>query len=83
MGSEEPLVISEWYRRKLGIEKTQISVDLDVKPTCWWIWAAIRAGWHHPDAIVRMATWLAVISCSLGFLSLALALWAACNLLKS
>jgi hypothetical protein len=72
--ADENVVISHWYRCKLGIKETERSVDLAVTTTNWYQCASIRAGLQHPDAIVRLATYLGVISCALGILGFLLGL---------
>jgi hypothetical protein len=54
-GPDDIVVISHWYRRMLCINETNGSVDLNISPTSWRQFGAIRAGWQHLDAIVRLA----------------------------
>ncbi len=58
---ENALVISEWYRSALGIEKTQEVVPLTITPVKTPFWRSVRAAAHHPDAMVRLATYLGAI----------------------
>ena len=63
------IVMSEWYRKKLGITETQIDIDFDVvkkdNP-----WSHLRASLHHPQIVVRLATWLSGIGLLLGVIGL-------------
>lgn len=68
--SDPVIVISQWYcRRKLSIDGKE-DAELDVRRAFWWEFGPIRAGLEHPDAIVRLATILALISVGLGLISL-------------
>jgi len=59
------LVISDWYRRALGIKTTKIDVDLRVSKANWW--GELRTGCQHPDPVVRLATRLGILASLLGF----------------
>lgn len=69
------LVISEWYRDGLGLKKGENAVDLRVRCSRPWGWGLLRAGCHHPDTIVRVATQLGILSFWLGVCSLLFALF--------
>jgi hypothetical protein len=69
---EKAAVISDWYRRGLGIPGTKASVNLEVTPAYIPGWHAIRACCHHPDPVVRLATRLGAWSLVLGSVGLAL-----------
>ena len=65
----DALVISDWYRGKLGGIKTGNKCSLGVQVDNWAL------GWfrlyrHHPDKVVRIAFCLGVVSVVLGILSL-------------
>src|ERR1039457_6779326 len=52
---QSTLVVSEWYRKKLGDLKTKTESDIDVTPAnC--LWGQIRACLDHPQVVVRIAT---------------------------
>lgn len=59
------IVMSEWYRKKLGIAKTQEEIEFDVA-TKDNPWGHLRASLHHPQIVVRLAMELAIISVVLG-----------------
>lgn len=76
-----PIVINDWYRKKLGGLETFITTETEegkpqIKPTCKCInpWYWFRYGIGHPQAIVKLATWLSVISVGLGITSIFLAI---------
>jgi hypothetical protein len=64
------LVIGKWYRDALGGIKTQEDVPLTITPAKMPAWRAFRAAAHHPDFVVRLATYLGVIGVWSGFSSL-------------
>jgi hypothetical protein len=59
------IVMSEWYRKKLGIPETQTEIEFEVmkkdNP-----WGHLRASLHHPQIVVRLAMKLAILSIVLG-----------------
>jgi hypothetical protein len=59
------VVISEWYRKKLGISGTQVDVDfeIEVKDNPW---GHLRAALHNPQIVIRLAMELALLSVVLG-----------------
>jgi hypothetical protein len=61
------VVMSEWYRKRLGIAKTQDEIELDVVPKDN-PWGHIKASLHHPQSVVRLAMELAILSAVLGAL---------------
>lgn len=67
------IVISEWYRKKLGIPRTQLEEELEIVDTDN-PWGRLRASLHHPQIVVRVAMELAILSVVLGALGIALAL---------
>ncbi len=69
----EPLVISEWYRKRLDICAPGNRVVLRVKKLSDW-WGELTLYWHHPDRTVRLAVHLAILSVSLGLISLLIAI---------
>lgn len=63
---ESALVIDEFYRNKLGIVSTQEFKMLTIKPVGkWQIWHNLRYLYEHPDDVVRITFWLAMISIGL------------------
>lgn len=71
-GNENTIVMNGWYRNRLGgIEKKQ-NHDLVVSEANGF-WGKFRASTGHPQVVVRLATWLAVISVALGLVGIGLA----------
>ncbi|HKT32302.1 MAG TPA: hypothetical protein VJS89_07415 [Gammaproteobacteria bacterium] len=69
---QRAVIINSWYRNKLGIEKTNCNVKLQItksKP-----WGGVCASLHHPNVSIRIGTWLGLIGISLGVLGIALGL---------
>ena len=79
---QDTLVMGEWYRVVLAIDRTTRKdnqggrVALSVKRARVWGWRAVRAACHHPDLVVRLGTrlgllgaWLGVLGVWLGMLS--------------
>src|SRR3989338_2338057 len=59
------LVISAWFRAKLGGLSTQSKAPLHIKPSeCWW--GKFKACTDHPQIVVRVAVWLGAIGLFLG-----------------
>ena len=71
--SESTIVVNGWYRNRLGGIGTKQDHDLEVSGANGF-WGKFRASAGHPQVVVRLATWLAVISVGLGFLGVCLAL---------
>jgi hypothetical protein len=70
--AEAVLVVSAYYRQRLGIPRSAGSpIELDIS-TCHGPIASLRAGLAHPSSAVRTATWLGLLSLALGLLSVAL-----------
>jgi hypothetical protein len=67
--NENSIAINEWYRAKLGILRTQIEEDLDIEITDSWR-GRLSACLQHPQIIVRLATWLGLMSVFLGMLGI-------------
>ena len=64
------IVLNEWYRDKLGVKPGE-EVDLGITYPCKLnFWANFWACAYHPQVVVRIAAWLALISIVLGILSL-------------
>jgi hypothetical protein len=69
--SKATIIISAWYRKKLGGINTKTNHDLEITAANGWF-GKLRANLQHPQVVVRMATWLAIISVGLGVLSICL-----------
>lgn len=77
MVGEPAIVMSEWYRRKLGIQYREGKVSLEIDcPSRWCAFAKLRACCAHPQTVVRVATWLGVTSVALGVVGVGLGWWA-------
>jgi hypothetical protein len=74
------IVLSEWYRVRLGDIDTQSEYDLEIKPYKYF--GRFCASIQHPQIVVRYATWLATISVGLGILGFFLGVWSICLSLK-
>lgn len=73
-GADKAIVVSEWYRKRLGGIETKQFHDLKISISNG-LWGKFRASIGHPQVVVRLATWLAVISVTLGALGIFLALY--------
>jgi hypothetical protein len=63
---ESALVIDEFYRNKLGVFSTQEIKVLTINPVAkWQICDNLRYLYEHPDDVVRITFWLAIISIGL------------------
>jgi len=72
------ITINEWYRRRLGDIKTREYYDLEIKPAnC--LCGKLLANFQHPQIVVRLATWLALISVILGILGITLGIVSICK----
>jgi hypothetical protein len=71
--TKNTLVISGWYRAKLGDLKTQSDASLVITACNSW-WGKFRACTHHPQVIVRVAAWLGLVSVILGLLGVIISL---------
>jgi hypothetical protein len=68
LSETDPVVVmSEWYRRLLGISKDD-NPELEIGPKCQWFpcQAQIKASYSHPDYNIRLAVTLAIVSVFLG-----------------
>jgi hypothetical protein len=68
VGITEPrasLVISSWYRAKLGGLQTQSEYDLEISISNT-PWGKLRASTQHPQAALRVAVWLGILSILIG-----------------
>jgi hypothetical protein len=67
------ITINSWYRKKLGGINTKTDHELEIRAANGML-GQLRANLEHPQVVVRMATWLAIISVALGLLSVYLSL---------
>ena len=67
------IVINEWYRSRHGNLEPQSEYDLEILRRDTY-WARFRACCHHPQIVVRVATWLALLGIRLGLIGLVLGL---------
>jgi hypothetical protein len=79
--NEETAVINAWYRKRLGGIATKTSYDLQIDEANGW-WGKFRANTGHPQVVVRLATWLAVISVALGVIGVGLGALSICLAFK-
>ncbi|MCG7990594.1 MAG: hypothetical protein JAY98_03545 [Candidatus Thiodiazotropha lotti] len=71
--NERTIVINGWYRKRLGNIETKLMYDLEILQDNSW-WGKLRANTGHPQVVVRLATWLGIISVTLGILGVGLAI---------
>ena len=69
---DNTLVINGWYRSRLGGIDTKQCHDLEVSVANGFC-GKFRASIGHPQIVVRLATWLAVISVALGVMGVCFA----------
>ena len=67
------ITISAWYRKRLGGIDTKTNQELEIRVANGWL-GKLLANLQHPQVVVRMATWLAIISVGLGALGVCLSL---------
>ena len=63
--SKATITISAWYRKRLGGIKTKTNHELEIRAANGWF-GKLQANLQHPQVVVRMASWLAIISVVLG-----------------
>lgn len=66
--------MSLWYRKKLGIEGSNVDAELEIEVSNSWIgriWSCLV----HPQVVVRVAVLLGLLGLLLGGLSAALGVW--------
>lgn len=71
------LVLSDWFRAKLGGLATQSDIPLTIKPNESW-WGKFNTCTDHPQIVVRVASWLGAIGLFLGFVGLVLGVLSLC-----
>ncbi len=72
---ENTIVASEWYRNKLGVNNTKNDERIKISVENNLI-GRFMSCIQHPQVIVRLATWLGVISIVLGVIGICLGLYA-------
>jgi hypothetical protein len=70
--ADKTIIMNGWYRKRLGGIATKKSHDLEVSEANGFR-GRFRASTEHPQVVVRLATWLGVISVALGIVGIGLA----------
>lgn len=68
-----PIIISEYYRSRLSL---QLESDIElciVKIKYQWLYKIIVFACYHPNDVVKISTWLGIISIILGAISMLIA----------
>lgn len=70
---ESSIVMSAWYRDRLGNLETQRDYNLEIRAAngCW---GKLGSCFYNPQIIIRVAVWLGVISVGLGVVGVVLGL---------
>jgi hypothetical protein len=68
--SESFVVINAWYRQKLGINDTQITLPLEIEEEHGFWANHVSVFRQHPQALVRTNILIALVSVGLGIFSL-------------
>jgi len=71
---ESSIVMSSWYRKRLGNLEPRREYSLRIDEANVWGWGKIRACNQHPQNVVRIATRLGIISVVFGIVGLLLGL---------
>jgi hypothetical protein len=75
---DSAIVIGGWYRASLGGLTTQEDVQLAIR-SCNSMWGRLMACIDHPQAVVRVAAWLGLVSVGLGLLGVVLGALSFCD----
>jgi hypothetical protein len=67
---QSALVVGAWYRTRLGLQ-THTDADIEVK-SANHLFGQIRACLDHPQVVVRLPTWLGILSAVLGIIAFGL-----------
>jgi hypothetical protein len=70
---DEALVANAWYRKRLGPVETQSAYELEVEFVDNFR-GRLRSCLQHPQTVIRLATWLGIMSVGLGILGVVLGL---------
>jgi hypothetical protein len=73
---ESAIVMSHWYRSRLGIGRTQVAPPFRVTRALWG-WGQFRACTGHPQVVVRVAVWLGLSGVIISGIGTAATLWPA------
>ena len=77
--TKSTLVMNNWYRSRLGVDlDSKREYFMRIKPENN-LWGQLRASFVHPSNIIRIATWMAIISLILGVIGLILGLISLCH----
>ncbi|MEM1513342.1 MAG: hypothetical protein QXN45_00385 [Candidatus Thermoplasmatota archaeon] len=68
------IVISGYYREKLGIPRTNEKIQLEISEVNCCVIKYLIAPFHHPNPFVRMSIILGFLSLGIGIISLVIAL---------
>jgi hypothetical protein len=68
---ESSIIMSAWYRARLGNLETQRDYNLEIRAANGW-WGKLRSCIQHPQIIIRVAVWLGVVSVGLGVVGVVL-----------
>ncbi len=68
---DNTIIANEWYRRKLGVNSTKNDESILIS-TENHLYGRFRASIQHPQVVVRLATWLGLISILLGVIGVIL-----------
>ena len=69
------ITISAWYRNKLALDETNEAYELSIKPSND-LYGRVRSSFQQHQVVVRMATWLGLLSAILGAVSVGIAVCA-------
>lgn len=75
---ESSIVMSAWYRARLGGLETQADYPLEVTGADTY-WGKLRACLAHPQIVVRVAAWLGLLSVALGGVGVVLGVISICT----
>jgi hypothetical protein len=65
---QNAIIVNEWYRTKLDVNKnTDVSLSISTENH---LIAKFMACIEHPQIVVRLATWLGVVSIALGIIGI-------------
>ena len=71
--AEKTIILNGWHRKRLGGIETNKFHNLEVSDANN-LWGKLCAGADHPQTVVRITTWLGVISAGLGLIGVGLGL---------
>jgi hypothetical protein len=68
----EPIIMDEFYRKRLGIQETGVTVQLSVTPAKWY--DGISYLLRHPNDAIMLASYVGIIGTIVGIISIIIAL---------